>query len=124
MFGPGGTPLSPIGCLLVGTLLLVFGVFVFIIVAIQPGWLRRRRYFHARWGFGSSSGAPVSRLGGMAWGLAFAAFGAVSVFNGYCGILPKSRVFPILFAAFGLVFVAGIADSYKHKRRGLTRRCS
>src|SRR2546422_7851399 len=104
-------PLTPTGCLIFGVVLLLFCVLEFVIVIFQPRRLLKRRWLRPRWGY-HGEGAPVSRIGGAAWGLLFGAFGVASILNGYLGVLPSSRVLPILFGAFGLVLLAGVYDTW------------
>jgi formate-dependent nitrite reductase membrane component NrfD len=109
-------PLTPRGCLFVGVVLLFVCALHLVIVIFQPRSLLKRRWLRPRWGYHSPD-APVSRIGGAAWGLAFGAFGATSILNGYLAVLPNSRVLPILFGAFGLVLAAGVYDSWLRKRK-------
>jgi hypothetical protein len=120
MFGTG-LPLSPLGCLIFGAAALGLGVVEIIVVAIQPKWWTKRRGLHARWGFGSSLGPPVSRIGGTAWGLSLSVVGATSILNGYLGVLSRALVMPILLSAFFLVFIAAIIDNWRYKRRKVRR---
>jgi hypothetical protein len=116
MFGPG-EPLTPLGNLIIGLAILGVGAVQLTAIVIQPKWWTRRRGLHISSFRGSSSRIPVSRVGGMAMGVFLCVFGAVSILNGYFGILPISRVFLTLFAAFALVVIDTIYDNNRHKRR-------
>jgi hypothetical protein len=106
---------TPIECLVIGTVLFLICGLEFVVVLFQP-----RRW--TRWRWGEGDGPRVSRVGGAAWGIFFGIFGAVAILNGYLAVLPSSRVLPILFAAFGLVCIAGFYDTFLDWRRRRRRR--
>jgi hypothetical protein len=115
-----GTPSSPFGCLVFGAVMLIASVAELVFFVFRPSCARRFR-IHVCWGFGSS-GPPVSRIGGAAWGLLFGAFGAAAILNGYLGVLSNYWTLRILLSSFVIVCLAGILDSWTYKRSRQTER--
>ena len=84
-----------------------------VLLVFRPTWARRI-FGSWTWGIGPS-GPPVSRIGLCAWSVAFIVFGGCAVLEG-CGIHVRfSTGFPVFVAAFGLVGITGIYDSWKAK---------
>ena len=103
--GPGGTPLSPVACLIIGSCITAFGV-----------WWMYRVFFSredsrpVRWGR-LRSGPPASVFSAFASALAILCFGACMVLSGYFGWIGDGLTMGILVGAFCLVLVSLVADT-------------
>jgi hypothetical protein len=91
----------------------------FIFLAISVIWLLVGFLFwpasqtQLRWGKGGR-GAPVSRVGFLAWGLWFGVFGSALIFGGY-GIISGPLVMLIAVAGFFALVAAGYYDNYRRR---------
>jgi hypothetical protein len=78
-------------------------------------WLKLLRRFRVSWGR-CGGGAPVSRLGGTSWGVAFAIFGLAALLAGFAEI-SNSQVPIFLVAVFLVVVAAAFYDTYRYNRK-------
>ena len=107
------------GPLIMGLLILSFGLFHVFVSQTETPWARRLRE-SVRWGKGDNA-PPVSRLGCLVSGFSWMLFGAAAVLDGYFQLLGPTFTPVMVFAAVIIFFAAAICDSADH-RRGKRRR--
>ena len=94
-----------------GIIMLVACVLTFVVVIFLPQFLRG-----ITWGsrhFGGSSGVPMSRLGGAAWGFGFGIIGFSEVLKDH-GVISSSGQEVMLVGAIVVIAAAGFYDKYRY----------
>jgi hypothetical protein len=109
-------PISPVGSLIIGVVLLLLGSVSLIGAIFQPRFLMRIEWLHLRWGK-SGKGPPVSRFGVAASGIFCIAMGSAAILNGCLRVMPKHQVIPLLLTTFLIFFCAGLFDTWRAGRK-------
>jgi hypothetical protein len=108
-------PIPPIGCLMLGIVLLFLSAFELFVAVFRRGMVRHYPWLHGRWGRGRH-GPPISRIGAMAWGISIGVCGVISILGGFFSAMSKISVFLSFLASLLVLGLANIYDSQRQRR--------